>query len=370
MKVVNVVGARPNFVKIAPLIAAMQRYPSLTPTLVHTGQHYDAAMSKRFFDELHIPEPDVNLGVGSGSHAAQTADVMKGIEPVLETLKPDVVLVVGDVNSTLAAALTASKLGIPVAHVEAGLRSFDRTMPEELNRILTDAISDLLFVTEESGVTNLVREGVSPERIHMVGNVMIDALEAARAKWESSDIRERLGLTGPYAVLTLHRPSNTDEIVRLDGLLEALERIAHDVRIIFPVHPRTRQQLERHRRVDFGRHDRGTVGLHYIDPLGYVDFVGLMSRARLVLSDSGGIQEESTILGVPCLTLRENTERPITVTHGTNRIVGTDPDRIVAEALDVLRRGRPDRPRPPLWDGQAADRIVEILSRRYQSLAG
>ena len=371
MKILSVVGARPNFVKIAPLIEEMRRHPDIAPTLVHTGQHYDATMSKQFFEELNIPEPDVNLGVGSGSHAVQTAEVMKRIESVLETVKPDVVLVVGDVNSTLAAALTASKLGIRVAHVEAGLRSFDRTMPEELNRVLTDALSDLLFVTEESGRTNLLHEGLPPERIHMVGNVMIDALMASRTKWEASDIGARLGLApaSPYAVLTLHRPSNTDEIARLDGLLEALERIAQHLPIIFPIHPRTRQQLERNRRFDVGARGSRDSGLRYVDPQGYVDFIGLMSRARLILTDSGGIQEESTILGVSCLTLRDNTERPITVTHGTNRVVGTDPDRIVTEALNVLDRGHSKDSRPPLWDGQAARRIVESLSRTYQSNA-
>jgi UDP-N-acetylglucosamine 2-epimerase (non-hydrolysing) len=370
MNILNVVGARPNFVKIAPLMAEMRRHPAITATLVHTGQHYDTAMSKRFFDDLEISAPDVDLGVGSASHAAQTAEVMKRIEPVLHTGKLDMVVVVGDVNSTLGAALTASKLGIAVAHVEAGLRSFDRTMPEELNRILTDAIADLLFVTEESGRTNLLNEGVAPSRIHMVGNVMIDALESSRARWQSSDIGRRLGLTPDtsYAVLTLHRPSNTDEISRLDGLLEALSAVARHIPIVFPLHPRTRQQLERHHRptrtTDGGRGD-----LIYVDPLGYLDFIALMARARLVLTDSGGIQEETTVLGVPCLTLRENTERPVTVSHGTNRVVGTDPQAIVDAALSALRTSPPPLQRPPFWDGKASARIVDVLLHTYVARA-
>jgi len=362
VKIVNVVGARPNFVKIAPLITAMRHHADIEASLVHTGQHYDTAMSARFFEELDIPSPDVNLKVGSGSHAAQTAEVMKRIEPVLQALKPDVVVVVGDVNSTLAAALTAVKLGVAVAHVEAGLRSFDRTMPEEINRVLTDAISTLLFVTEESGRMNLLREGVTSERIHLVGNVMIDALESSRARWQSSDIGRRLGLPpdAPYAVLTLHRPSNTDDLARLDGLLDALDRVACHLPVIFPLHPRTRQQLERH---CLGPGDRGEGGVRYVDPLGYLDFLALMSRARLVLTDSGGIQEETTILGVPCLTLRENTERPVTISHGTNRIVGTDPATVEEATLAALRTPGETRPRPPLWDGRAAARIVDVLVR-------
>ena len=362
MKIVNVVGARPNFVKIAPLISAMRRRGGLEASLVHTGQHYDAAMSARFFDELDIPAPDVNLGVGSGSHAVQTAEVITRIEPVLQTLKPDVMVVVGDVNSTLAAALTAVKLGIAVAHVEAGLRSFDRTMPEEINRVLTDAISTLLFVTEESGRANLLREGVAPERIHFVGNVMIDTLEASRVKWQGLEVAARLGLPpdAPYAVLTLHRPSNTDDLSRLAGLLDALDRVARRLPVVFPVHPRTRQQLERHR---LGPGDRGERGVRFVDPLGYLDFLGLMSRARLVLTDSGGIQEETTILGVPCLTLRENTERPVTISHGTNRLVGTDPVAVEEAALAAIGMPGEKRPRPPLWDGRAASRIVDVLVR-------
>jgi UDP-N-acetylglucosamine 2-epimerase (non-hydrolysing) len=366
MKIVAVVGARPNFVKIAPILEAMRKHPAIVPTLVHTGQHYDAIMSKQFFQDLDVPDPDLHLEVGSGSHAVQTAEVMKRMEPVLQSIAPDVLVVVGDVNSTIAAALTAAKLGIAVAHVEAGLRSFDRTMPEEINRILTDAIADVLFVTEDSGRVNLLHEGVPAERIHLVGNVMIDALESSRAKWEASSIAERLGLGSgtPYAVLTLHRPSNTDQISHLDALLDALGQVGRHLPIIFPVHPRTRQQLRSHRRLDDACDDVVRAGVRYIEPLGYLDFIALMSRARLVLTDSGGIQEETTVLGVPCLTLRENTERPVTVTLGTNRIIGTDPQRIVHAALDVLREERPAPRRPPLWDGHAARRVVDILATR------
>jgi UDP-N-acetylglucosamine 2-epimerase (non-hydrolysing) len=367
MKILSVAGARPNFVKIAPLMREMRRFPRLAPILVHTGQHYDAAMSERFFTELQIEPPAFNLGVGSGGHAAQTAEVMRRIEPILEAVRPELVLVVGDVNSTVAAALTAVKLGIPVAHVEAGLRSFDRTMPEEINRIVTDAIAELLFVTEESGRANLLREGVAPEKIHFVGNVMIDALEASRPSWEASAVRARMGLATdqPYAVLTLHRPSNVDDPVTLMNLLEALEALARRVPIVFPVHPRVKRQLLAQGNLNWPSAEDGESlpdkGIFCFDAIGYLDFVALMSRARLVLTDSGGIQEETTILGVPCLTLRTSTERPITVTHGTNRVIGTDPDRIMAEAERAL--GEPARPatHPPLWDGRAAVRIVEEI---------
>jgi UDP-N-acetylglucosamine 2-epimerase (non-hydrolysing) len=367
VRIVNIVGARPNFVKIAPLIREMSRRPRIVPILVHTGQHYDGPMSEQFFTELEIRPPDFNLGVGSGSHAVQTAEVMQRLEPILDTIRPDLVLVVGDVNSTLAAALTAVKLEIPVAHVEAGLRSFDRTMPEEINRLLTDAIADFLFVTEESGQENLLREGIAREKIHFVGNVMIDALQAFRPRWEASAIFHRLGLNAdsPYAVLTLHRPSNVDDPGILMNFLEALQALARHLPIVFPLHPRVKQQLLRQGYLCRSRPDTGEPlhgkGITYLDPLGYLDFIALVSRARLVLTDSGGIQEETTILGVPCLTLRDNTERPVTITHGTNRVIGTDPSRIVDEALRTL--DHPPRPNegPPLWDGRAADRIVHIL---------
>jgi UDP-N-acetylglucosamine 2-epimerase (non-hydrolysing) len=367
MRILNIVGARPNFVKIAPLIRAMTRRPSFVPTLVHTGQHYDAAMSQQFFQDLDIRPPDFNLEVGSGSHALQTAQVMQRLDPILDAVHPDIVLVVGDVNSTMAAAITAVKRGIRVAHVEAGLRSFDRSMPEEINRILTDAIADFLFVTEKSGRVNLLREGVDPARIHFVGNVMIDALESSRPQWERSSIFARLGVEpgATYAVLTLHRPSNVDDPSALANFLDAFETLACHIPIVFPVHPRVKERLARQGRdvvapepVDRIR----SKGIAYIDPLSYLDFVALVSRARLVLTDSGGIQEEATFLRVPCLTLRTTTERPVTVTDGTNRIIGSDPGRILDEALQAL--ANPPRyagPPPPLWDGHAAERIVDVL---------
>jgi UDP-N-acetylglucosamine 2-epimerase (non-hydrolysing) len=375
MRILNVVGARPNFVKIAPLLREMRSYPSIVPLLVHTGQHYDATMSGQFFADLEIQPPQFNLGVGSGSHATQTAEVMRRLEPILESLEPDRVLVVGDVNSTLAAAITAAKLGIPLAHVEAGLRSFDRTMPEEVNRLLTDAIADLLFVTEESGRQNLLREGIGPEKIHFVGNVMIDALQAFRPRWECSAVFDRLGLDAgdPYGVLTLHRPSNVDDPATLIAFLDALEQLARHLPLVFPVHPRVKSMLLRQghlfRTIPGLGEPFYSKGIAYVDPLNYLDFIGLVSRARLVLTDSGGIQEETTVLGIPCLTLRDTTERPVTVTHGTNRVIGTDPARIVDEALWTL--DNPPRPNgsPPLWDGRASERIVSILQFAGMSLA-
>ena len=364
-KILSIAGARPNFVKVAPLVKEIRRQPDLTSVLVHTGQHYDRTMSQTFFDDLEIPAPDVNLGVGSGSHAVQTAEVMRRIEPVFESVRPDVVLVVGDVNSTIAAALTAVKLGITVAHVEAGLRSFDRSMPEEINRILTDAISDLLFVTEASGADNLRHEGVDAAKIHLVGNVMIDALEGSRRHWEKSLIFEKLGVEPgtAYAVLTLHRPSNVDDPGVLANFCDAFDILAHHIPIVFPVHPRVRDRLTRLRcGATTEPQDRlQSKGIAYVDPLSYLDFVALVSRARLVLTDSGGIQEEATMLGVPCLTLRETTERPVTVSHGTNRIIGGDPARILEEALHTLAHPPRHTGPPPLWDGHAAERIVAVL---------
>jgi len=357
IRLLAVAGARPNFMKVAPLLRAMRERPRIDALLVHTGQHYDAAMSDAFFRDLSMPEPDVNLGVGSGSHAVQTAEVLRGIEPVLLDWKPDAVVVVGDVNSTIAAALAAVKLGIPVAHVEAGLRSFDRRMPEEINRILTDAISDWLFTSEPSGAENLRREGVPAERIHFVGNVMIDSLlahlETARARAPLA----RLGLAPRrYAVLTLHRPSNVDDPARLARLFEVLEQIHAELPVVFPVHPRTRGAIER------GLGGRAP-GLQLTEPLGYLEFLGLVSEARLVLTDSGGIQEETTVLGVPCVTLRDSTERPVTISEGTNRLVGSEPDAIAAEVRKILGGDAPRGRVPALWDGRAARRIVDVLER-------
>ena len=364
MKVLNVVGARPNFVKIAPLLHEMAHRPQIEPVLVHTGQHYDARMSDGFFESLAIPAPAVNLEVGSGSHAQQTAEVMKRLEPVLEAVRPDVVLVVGDVNSTMAAALVAVKLGIRVAHVEAGLRSFDRSMPEEINRIVTDGVADDLFATEESAVMNLAREGIPAERVHFTGNVMIDALRLARPLWQASTVFRDLGLDPDrrYGVVTLHRPSNVDDPRRLREIVNALRELGSHLPLIFPVHPRVRTRLARES-VSWLHPGAGVPeqGLICAEPLGYLDFVALVNRAAVVLTDSGGIQEETTMLAVPCLTLRENTERPVTVTHGTNRVIGVAPRRIVEEGLRALEHPPIPQAPPPLWDGHAAQRIVDVL---------
>jgi UDP-N-acetylglucosamine 2-epimerase (non-hydrolysing) len=342
--------------KIAPLMWEVNRRDGIEAFLVHTGQHYDERMSKLFFEELEIPRPDVDLGVGSGSHAGQTAEVMKRFEPVLLEKKPDAVVVVGDVNSTIACALVAVKLGVPVAHVEAGLRSFDRTMPEEINRILTDAISRWLFVTERSGVENLCREGVSDDRIFLVGNVMIDTLLACRELSRRSSILNDLHLTDrPFGVLTLHRPANVDDAEVLGGILSAIGRLQCELPIVFPVHPRTRKALE--------GHDLASMpGLVVTEPLGYLDFMKLLADARLVLTDSGGIQEETTVLGVPCLTLRNNTERPITIEQGTNHLVGLHSQRIVDAARQALSQPKANGRIPDLWDGRAAARIVDVLA--------
>ena len=359
MKIINVAGARPNFMKIAPLMEAFAAEPAIEPMLVHTGQHYDERMSDLFFRQLGIPTPDVNLGVGSGSHATQTAAIMTAFEPIVLAEKPDAVLVVGDVNSTIACGMVAVKLGVTLIHVEAGLRSGYRTMPEEINRILTDSISDLLFVTEKSGKENLLHDGVDPSRIYVVGNVMIDTLLKNRAKADASTLLADLGLDGqPYAALTLHRPANVDDPVVLGGLLDALEQISRDMPIIFPIHPRTRKNIEGS---PLAARVAGMTHLKLLDPLGYLDFLKLTSSARIVLTDSGGIQEETTILQVPCLTLRENTERPITAEVGSNRIVGVNPETILAAYREAMS-GTGRKPQiPDLWDGQAAQRIAKIL---------
>jgi UDP-N-acetylglucosamine 2-epimerase (non-hydrolysing) len=360
LKVINVVGARPNFMKVAPIVEAMKRRErEFTPLVIHTGQHYDAAMSDAFFGDLELPEPDVYLGVGSASHAAQTAAVMERFEPVVLQEKPDWVLVVGDVNSTLACALVCVKLGVKVAHVEAGLRSRDRTMPEEINRLLTDQIADLLFTPSADANDNLLAEGIPTERIQLVGNVMIDSLYKHLKGSQHSRIKHQLGLTEKsYAVLTLHRPTNVDDPVAFGKILEALERISEQLPIVFPVHPRTRKTLAQ---LGFDERVKKMQGLRLIDPLGYLDFLSLYSSARLVLTDSGGIQEETSVLGIPCLTLRENTERPITVTMGTNKVVGTDPERIIAAASAALKETTKPTVSIPLWDGHSAERIVAAL---------
>ncbi len=361
-KIINIVGARPNLMKIAPIMRAYARHASLDPLLVHTGQHYDGNMSDLFFAQLGIPEPSINLGVGSNSHAGQTADIMRAFEPIVLERRPVAVLVVGDVNSTIACGLVAVKLGVKLIHVEAGLRSFDRTMPEEINRVLTDSISDLLFCTEQSGIDNLVREGIAREKIHFVGNVMIDTLMQHRDKALASAALEDLGLTAKgYAVLTLHRPANVDDATVFGQVLDGLEVIAADMPIVFPIHPRTRDKMTK---LGLGQRLAGWKNLRMVDPLGYLDFLKLMSCARLVLTDSGGIQEETTILGVPCLTLRENTERPITAEQGTNRLVGRDPKRIAEAYREIVRGHGRTATIPPLWDGHAAERIVDLLAER------
>ncbi len=359
MKILNVVGARPNFMKIAPLMAEYSQHEDIHAILIHTGQHYDEIMSKLFFNELGIPEPDINLEVGSGSHAVQTAEIMKAFEPVVLEHKPDAVLVVGDVNSTIACGLVAVKLGVKLIHVEAGLRSGDRTMPEEINRVLTDSISDLLFCTEQSGVNNLLREGISPKRIHMVGHVMIDTLLRNKEKAKKSNILNLLNLDGDdFAVLTLHRPSNVDDPVIFGRILDALTIIQNDMPVIFPIHPRTRKNLVS---CSLGKRLEEMPGFRLTDPLGYLDFLKLMSNAKVVLTDSGGIQEETTVLKVPCITLRENTERPITAEIGTNQIVGTDPQKILAAYRNATSGNWREPQIPPLWDGKAAKRIVDII---------
>ncbi|MFP4105247.1 MAG: non-hydrolyzing UDP-N-acetylglucosamine 2-epimerase [Phycisphaerae bacterium] len=361
MKIINVAGARPNFMKIAPLMAAFGAADGIDPLLVHTGQHYDERMSDLFFRQLGIPEPDVNLGIGSASHAVQTAEIMKAFEQVVLAQRPDGVLVVGDVNSTIACGIVAVKMGVPLVHVEAGLRSFDRAMPEEINRVLTDSISDILFCTEQSGVDNLKKEGVADERVFLVGNVMIDTLLKNKQKAAESTILDELGLEPKgYAALTLHRPSNVDDPATLGRLLDALDVIQSDMPIIFPCHPRTRKNLASS---PLGGRVKSMENLRLIEPAGYLDFLKLMSEAKLVLTDSGGIQEETTILQVPCLTLRENTERPVTAEIGSNRIVGTDTQKIL-DAYRAATDGSAAKGQiPPLWDGHAAERIAEILLR-------
>lgn len=380
VRVLNVVGARPNFVKMASLMEAYRGCNRIDPVLVHTGQHYDDALSARFFRDLRLPRPDVNLEVGSGSHAVQTAEIMKAFERVALQMRPDAVLVVGDVNSTIACGLVAAKLGVPLIHVEAGLRSGDRTMPEEINRVLTDAISDLMFCTERAGVENLAREGVAHDKVFLVGNTMVDTLLRHRERSRVSPVLDELQLensteAGGYAVATLHRPSNVDEEDTLAGILDALKEMQADLPVVLPLHPRLRDSLAR-----FGLEERVAAlpGLRTASPFGYLDFLKLVDNARIVLTDSGGLQEETTALGVPCVTLRENTERPVTVEVGTNRLAGTSPEGIVAAyrkaTVELTKRAASARRAesaekttdagstlPPLWDGRAGDRIVATL---------
>jgi UDP-N-acetylglucosamine 2-epimerase (non-hydrolysing) len=351
MHILHVVGARPNLMKVAPVFRALAKQPGAQQSLIHTGQHYDANMSGAFFPQLGVPDPDVNLGVGSGSHARQTAEVMIRFESVVLQRKPDLVLVYGDVNSTLAAALVCAKLRVPVGHVEAGLRSFDRTMPEEINRLLTDQIADLLFTPSEDGDANLLREGIPPARIYRVGNVMIDSLVDQLPK----AIACRLdSLPERFALITLHRPSNVDDLQTLKSILDSLLGISMQLGVVFPVHPRTRQRI-----AEWGL----TTGeLHLLEPMPYVEFLALQRRATVVITDSGGVQEESTYLGVPCLTLRDNTERPITVSLGTNTLVGQDRKKLNSELSNILAGKAKRGVIPPLWDGDAGERIAEILA--------
>ena len=355
-----VAGARPNFMKVAPIYAEMKRRPAeFEPKIVHTGQHYDASMSDAFFEDLGMPKPDIHLGVGSASHAVQTAKIMTEFEPVALAEKPAWVVVVGDVNSTIACALVCSKLGIKVAHVEAGLRSRDRSMPEEINRILTDSISDLLFTTSQDADENLKQEGIPADKIRFVGNVMIDSLLDHLKLAEKSKVRQDLGVDGEdYAVLTLHRPSNVDDKETFSGIVDALIAISKKLPIVFPVHPRTKAKIE-----EFGfANTIANSDIRLIEPLGYLDFMRLYSGAKLVLTDSGGLQEETTVLGIPCLTLRHNTERPITIEMGTNVLVGTSGEKIKLAAAVALNKDQSsDTKIPPLWDGKAAVRICDAL---------
>jgi UDP-N-acetylglucosamine 2-epimerase (non-hydrolysing) len=348
--------------KIAPIYREMKKYAKLHPFLVHTGQHYDDSMSKMFFDDLELPKPDVYLGVGSASHAQQTAKIMVEFERVIESENPDLIIVVGDVNSTAACSMVASKMGVAVAHVEAGLRSFDRTMPEEINRIVTDTISDYLFVTEKSGIENLKKEGIPDQRIFFTGNVMIDSLIYFLEKARSSQMLKQLNLNGyPYALVTLHRPSNVDVKENFQNLLRAFSIIEKDIKIVFPMHPRSRKML-----IKFELQDTASAisNLIMIDPIGYLDFLNLMQHAHMVLTDSGGIQEETTYLGIPCLTMRKNTERPITIELGTNILVDSDSDLIIEEAQKIIKGTTKTGKIPELWDGRAAERIVKIIRER------
>ncbi len=368
MKILHVVGARPNFIKAAPVMAALAERDRVSQVLVHTGQHYDENMSGVFFGQLGLPKPDLDLEVGSGSHARQTALIMMRIEKVLLDDRPDIVLVYGDVNSTVAAALACAKLLIAVGHVEAGLRSLDRTMPEEVNRLITDQLSELLFTPSKDGDENLLREGVAREKIHLVGNVMIDTLVRLRGLALKEEVRNRLEaahpfltrlLAGRYGLVTLHRPSNVDDPDTLCQIVTTLGGISEEVPIVFAVHPRTRQRLKAMNL------DNPNPSLHLTDPVGYLEFLFLQQHAAIVITDSGGIQEETTFLEVPCLTLRPNTERPVTVDMGTNIVVGLDFARLKTEVEKILGGGGKKGRTPPLWDGKASDRIAAVITSQF-----
>jgi len=352
MRVLHVVGARPNFMKLSALHRALKQVVGVEQLVVHTGQHYDFSMSDVFFQELGLGEPDINLGVGSGSHAQQTAEIMFQFEPVVLEHRPELVLVYGDVNSTVAAALVCAKLRIQVAHVEAGLRSFDRSMPEEINRLITDQLADLLFTPSEDGNQNLLREGIPEERVHLVGNVMIDTLVHMLPLCESHLPQ---GLPSKFALVTMHRPSNVDDSEWLSLMLRTLTDLSSEIDIVFPVHPRTRERVQRLKL-------SGTERIQWMEPASYLTFLALQKNATLVITDSGGIQEETTFLGVPCLTMRENTERPVTVTIGTNQLVGRDFTRLKTEFRKILSGEAKRGSLPPLWDGHAADRIAAVLA--------
>lgn len=361
MKVILVAGARPNFIKIAPLFRAFdKRTGEFDQLICHTGQHFDMNMSKVFFEQLEIPEPEYNLGVGSGTHADQTARIMIEFEKILQKEQPDLILVPGDVNSTLACSVVASKMGIKIGHVEAGLRSFDRGMPEEINRIVTDVLSDFLFISETSGLDNLRNEGVSEEKMFLVGNIMIDSLVHFLPAIENSDIMDRLQLkASEYVLLTFHRPSNVDNKLSLSKLTEMLNRLAKHTRLVFPVHPRTQIKLE-----EFGLLQKLDPSILLLDPIGYIDFLALTRSAKLVITDSGGIQEETTYMGVQCITVRNNTERPVTVNVGTNQLIGTDFMAVEHAAMQILSGHIKQGRIPELWDGNTAERIVDIISAK------
>ncbi len=362
MKILSVVGARPNFMKVAPIHDELTKHDRFASQIVHTGQHYDEEMSDIFFEQLGLPRPDEYLGVGSGDHADQTAEIMKAFKTVVETEAPDLVVVVGDVNSTVACSLVATKRQIPVAHVEAGLRSGDRTMPEEVNRIVTDRIADLLFVTEQSGVDNLRSEGVSDDKIAFVGNVMIDVLVRFREKAAQTPIVNDLGLEeGNYVVMTMHRPSNVDEKDQLEVVLQTIQQICEERPLVFPMHPRTEARIE-----EFGLAEEldRIDGLYVLPPQGYLEFLALMDQAGAVVTDSGGIQEETTFLGVPCITLRPNTERPVTIREGTNELMGLAPDAVSQRVTERMGQ-RMNGQTPELWDGRTAERIVEHIESRF-----